>query len=107
MPVYGDTWRRSGSELVESTGQRVTLGKDPSNTVVIDHDRTMSRLAAVLEDYGVGWLIPDRGSRRPDVTRRERDVLAALCRPVFCGEPFRQPASTRRIARDLMISGAA
>jgi hypothetical protein len=52
MPAYLEVWRPSGPELVALTGQRVTLGKDPSNTVVVDHDRTVSRLYAVLEDCG-------------------------------------------------------
>jgi hypothetical protein len=156
MPAYLEVWRPSGPELVALTRQRVTLGKDPSNTVVVDHDRTVSRPHAVLEDYGAGWSVRDLGSRNgtyvngeqihteralrpadelrvghsrlifrgerlggqavsltaaaepaPELTRRERDVLAALCRPLFCGEPFPQPASTRRIAVEWVITDAA
>jgi FHA domain len=156
MPAYLEIWRPPGPELVALTGQRVTIGKADSNTVVFTHDRTVSRLHAVLEDYGAGRSVRDLGSRNgtyvngeqihtehalhpgdelrvghsrmifrgeqltgdalsvtaapepaPELTRRERDVLDALCRPLFCGEPFPQPASTRRIAVELVISDAA
>jgi hypothetical protein len=156
MPAYLEVWRPSGPELVPLTGQRATIGKAASNTVVFDHDRTVSRLHAVLEDYGAGWSVRDMGSRNgtyvngeqihtehalypadelrlghsrlvfrgecstgealsvtaaaepaPELTRRERDVLDALCRPLFSGEPFPQPASTRRIALELVITDAA
>lgn len=40
----------------------------------------------------------------PELTRRERDVLVALCRPLLDGRTFPEPASTRRIAEDLVVS---
>jgi hypothetical protein len=43
----------------------------------------------------------------PDLTRRERDVLEALCRPLFSSDPFPQPASIREIAAGLVVSEAA
>ncbi|MGY1623947.1 FHA domain-containing protein [Geodermatophilus sp. SYSU D00965] len=156
MPAYLEIWRPSGPELVALTGPRITIGKADSNTVVLTHDRTVSRLHAILEDYGAGWSVRDLGSRNgtfvngeqihteralhsadevrvghsrmvfrgeqltgdalsvtaapepaPELTRRERDVLDALCRPLFCGEAFPQPASTRRIASELVITDAA
>jgi pSer/pThr/pTyr-binding forkhead associated (FHA) protein len=156
MPAYLEVWRPSGPELVALTGQRVTIGKATTNTVVFSHDRTVSRLHAVLEDYGAGWSVRDLGSRNgtyvngeqihteralhpsdelrvghsrlifraeqltgdamsitagvdpaPELTRRERDVLDALCRPLFSGEPFPQPAYTRQIAAELVITDAA
>jgi hypothetical protein len=45
--------------------------------------------------------------RPPDLTRRERDVLLALCRPLASADPFKQPASIRAIARELVVSDAA
>jgi hypothetical protein len=35
----------------------------------------------------------------PELTRRERDVLAALCGPVVSDDVFAEPASVRQIAR--------
>jgi hypothetical protein len=43
----------------------------------------------------------------PSVTSREREVLIALCRPMFSGDVFTEPASIRTIARELVISEAA
>jgi ATP/maltotriose-dependent transcriptional regulator MalT len=47
------------------------------------------------------------GDPRPDLTRRERDVLHALCRPLAASTPFRQPASIREIAAELVVTEGA
>ncbi|HWB72676.1 MAG TPA: FHA domain-containing protein [Egibacteraceae bacterium] len=43
----------------------------------------------------------------PELTRRERDVLLALCRPVLGGDLFTEPASLRQIAEALTVTEAA
>jgi predicted component of type VI protein secretion system len=43
----------------------------------------------------------------PTLTTRERDVLVALCRPLLDRDMFTEPASTRAIADDLVITQAA
>jgi hypothetical protein len=43
----------------------------------------------------------------PELTRRERDVLAALCRPELQREVFAEPASVRQIAEALVVTDAA
>jgi hypothetical protein len=43
----------------------------------------------------------------PELTRRERDVLLALCAPLVSDDPFKEPASIRAIARELFITEAA
>jgi hypothetical protein len=43
----------------------------------------------------------------PELTRREADVLAALCRPAFGHEAFTAPASSAGIAEALVITEAA
>jgi DNA-binding CsgD family transcriptional regulator len=43
----------------------------------------------------------------PDLTRRELDVLAELCRPALSSAAFAQPASVSDIARALTVSEAA
>lgn len=43
----------------------------------------------------------------PELTRRERDVLVALCRPVLSGDVFTEPASTQQVADALVVSEAA
>jgi hypothetical protein len=43
----------------------------------------------------------------PALTARERDVLIALCRPLLARDMFTEPASTRAIADELVITQAA
>lgn len=43
----------------------------------------------------------------PSLTPRERDVLLGLCRPLLTGDAFTEPASTRAIAGELVVSEAA
>jgi pSer/pThr/pTyr-binding forkhead associated (FHA) protein len=43
----------------------------------------------------------------PTLTARERDVLVALCRPLLDRDMFTEPASTRAIAEELVITQAA
>src|SRR5919197_406907 len=43
----------------------------------------------------------------PELTRRERDVLVALCRPALGGDVFTEPASVREIAAALVVTEAA
>jgi hypothetical protein len=52
----------------------------------------------------------DSGMRRsaaPEVTRRELDVLTALCRPALSDEAFATPATAAEIAADLVVTEAA
>jgi hypothetical protein len=43
----------------------------------------------------------------PSLTARERDVLVALCRPLLTRDLFTEPASTRAIADELVVTPAA
>ncbi len=43
----------------------------------------------------------------PDLTRRERDVLRALCRPALDQQAFVAPATPREIAAALVVTEAA
>jgi pSer/pThr/pTyr-binding forkhead associated (FHA) protein len=43
----------------------------------------------------------------PTLTPRERDVLVALCRPLLARDMFTEPAGTRAIADELVITQAA
>ena len=82
--VLGDRALRHGDEL--------RLGRT----------RLVFRLAAPAE------VDPTEGAAPPpEVTRRERDVLLALCRPLFRGQTFSEPASLREIADELVVTEAA
>jgi pSer/pThr/pTyr-binding forkhead associated (FHA) protein len=63
MPSHLEIWRPSGRELITLSGQRVTVGKASTNLVSLDHDSTVSRLHAVLENLGSSWSVRDVGSR--------------------------------------------
>lgn len=43
----------------------------------------------------------------PPLTRRERDVLVELCRPVLAGDLFTEPASIRQVAKALSVTEPA
>lgn len=47
------------------------------------------------------------GEPPPELTRRERQVLVALCRPMASGQVFTEPASIREIAEELVVTEAA
>ncbi len=46
-------------------------------------------------------------SATPELTRREADVVAALCKPALSADAFVAPATARDIAADLVVTEAA
>jgi hypothetical protein len=55
-------------------------------------------------------VLPEDEIRRtavPELTRREVDVIAALCKPALCEDAFVAPATARDIAADLVVTEAA
>src|SRR4051812_32344596 len=63
MPSHLEVWKPSGRQLIPLGSERVTVGKSSSNVVSLDHDTTVSRLHAVLENLGFAWSVRDVGSR--------------------------------------------
>ena len=49
---------------LEALGERVTLGRRPSNQVVLDWDSEISRVHAALERIGDDWTVVDDGLSR-------------------------------------------
>lgn len=72
MSSHLEISKPSGRELVPLSGQRVTLGKASTNAVSLEHDETVSRLHAVLENLGFAWSIRDLGSRNGTYLNGER-----------------------------------
>jgi len=60
-----------------------------------------------LTSWAAATMPAARRDAFAELTRRERDVIAALCRPASTRDPFVGPASTREIARRLFVSEAA
>lgn len=62
----------------------------------------------ILRDpQGGGGAPTEAEDASPVLTARERDVLLALCRPLLARDMFTEPASTRTIAEELVITQAA
>jgi predicted component of type VI protein secretion system len=68
----------------------------------IGHTRLLFR-----EPTGAAEPETDVEDAPPVLTAREHDVLVALCRPLLARDMFTEPASTRTIADELVISHAA
>ena len=68
----------------------------------------IGRTRLVLRGGGHGEHTATEAAQPPPaLTRRERDVLVALCRPVLSGDVFTEPASIRAMAAELVVSEAA
>lgn len=72
MQARLEVWTLNGRHHVELEGDRVTVGKDEHNDVVIDDDPTLSRLHAVLERFAAGWCVTDLGSSNGTYLNGER-----------------------------------
>ena len=80
MSCHLEVSKPSGRELIPLTGQRVTIGKASSNEVPLDHDETVSRLHAVLENLGFAWSIRDMGSRNGTYLNGDRITAERVLR---------------------------
>ncbi len=74
----------------------------PSDEIVVGTTRLVFR-AITAEPSATTVSATDRP---PVLTRREHDVLVALCRPVMGPGPFAQPATASDIAASLIVSEA-
>src|SRR5437868_1103506 len=83
-PVRGETRLRTGDEL--------RLGSSRRTFFAVGDDDT--EITAVADGP-------------PRLTRRERDLLLALCRPLLGGAAFSPPAGIRQMADELFVSVAA
>ena len=59
------------------------------------------------DPVAAGGSVTDVEDAPPTLTVRERDVLLALCRPLLDRDMFTEPASTRTIAEQLVITQPA
>jgi pSer/pThr/pTyr-binding forkhead associated (FHA) protein len=102
---FGDTWcvRDLGSRNGTFVNGGRVLGEQALNS---GDEILLGRLRLLFRG-------PARGTETaaiaqpPPLTPRERDVLLALCRPLLTGDAFTEPASTRAIAAELVVSEAA
>lgn len=79
---------------------------------VVSFGTARARVGGIEElDDSVSETTPDTMELRritaPDLTRRELEVLTALCRPALRQDAFVAPASAREIAEELVVTEAA
>ena len=102
---FGDTW--TVRDLGSRNGTFVNGGRIIGERALHSGDEILlGRLRLLFRG-------PARGTETaaiaeaPPLTQREHDVLLALCRPLLTGDAFTEPASTRAIAAELVVSEAA
>lgn len=78
-----------------------------ANGDVIAFGRVRVRVSGVGADAGVEDTVEMRNVSAPELTRREREVLEALCRPALKQEAFVEPATARAVAGQLVVTEAA
>ena len=95
---------------LSTNGTRVN-GRPIGRRVLVDGDvvafgtvRTRVGGLASSEDHATVEL---RGISAPELTRREGEVLSALCRPALQQQAFVAPATARNIAEELVVTEAA
>src|SRR5262249_40544583 len=96
-----DLGSRNGTYV---NGQRITGRRvvEPGDEIRLGLVRVVLR--GVVARTGPSTSLVDEP---PVLTRRERDVLVALCQPLLSGDLFTEPASIRDIATALIVSDAA
>lgn len=75
-----------------------------ANGDVLSFGSSRCRIGGLSTDEAVETEAP---SPAPELTRRELDVIAALCNSTLSGEVFAAPATTREIAAALVVTEAA
>ncbi len=80
MSSHLEVWKPSGRELITLTGQRVTVGKLSTSVVSLNQDATVSRVHAVLENFGFAWSIRDLGSRNGTYVNGEKITAERVLR---------------------------
>ncbi|HEX3605334.1 MAG TPA: FHA domain-containing protein [Candidatus Dormibacteraeota bacterium] len=84
-------------------GARVTEGRalQHGDELRVGSTRLVYRISRPSEDDQAVTLAREPA---PPLTPREREVLVALCRPVFSADVLGVPASTRSIAAELVVT---
>ena len=98
------------SDLGLSANGTLVNGRPVARRVLIDGD--VVQLGTVrLRVTGLPHLADDtaalRRTQSPELTRRERDVLEALCRPALQQDAFVAPATAHDVAAELVVTEAA
>jgi pSer/pThr/pTyr-binding forkhead associated (FHA) protein len=105
----GPTW--SVNDLSSRNGTSVNGARiitryalSQGDEICIGDTRILYRSALVTPEQRTA---ADTEAPIPDLSRRERDVLEALCRPLLSHELVREPATTKDIADEFVVTEAA
>jgi pSer/pThr/pTyr-binding forkhead associated (FHA) protein len=106
---YGDAWCVKDLGSTNGTylnGQRVMSEQPlrPGDEIRVGTTRLVFRSAGTRSDSGATARVT---ARVPELTKRERNVLVELCRPLLGAESFAQPAGNREIGTRLYVGEAA
>jgi pSer/pThr/pTyr-binding forkhead associated (FHA) protein len=83
-------------------GRRVLADGD-----VLSFGMARTRVGGILAQPDSDDTVELRRISAPDLTRRELEVLTALCRPALQQDAFVAPATARDIAEELVVTEAA
>lgn len=107
LQAYGQGW---AIRDLGSTNGTVVAGERLLTERALRHGDTIQIGQTRITYRGANGaqLAPTTAPKRPpELTRRERDVLVALCRPLFSEDLFHEPATAREIAAALVVTEAA
>ena len=114
FPASTPCWNATGTWCVRDLGSHngtLVNGKRISGDRSLRSNDELrigaTRLVYIAEDEPGPQQPTASAEAPPELTRRERDVLVALCRPVLGGDVFTEPASIRQIAEALVVTDAA
>lgn len=96
---------------LSANGTRVN-GRPVARRVLVDGDvvsfgSARTRVGGLVGPSSDDTSVELRKATAPELTRRECEVLSALCRPALLHEPFVAPATAREIADELVVTEAA
>jgi DNA-binding CsgD family transcriptional regulator len=98
------------ADLGLSTNGTLVNGRPIGRRVLADGDVLQVgrvRLRVVGLPHVADDAAPLRRTQLPELTRREREVLEALCRPALHQEAFVAPATAHEVAEELVVTEAA
>ena len=85
MPAHLELWLPGGPRLVPLEGDRLGLGREEGNSLVLQ-DASVSRRHARLERFEAGWLIRDLSSSNGTFVNGERVIGE---KPIYDGDELR------------------
>lgn len=109
VPLFDDSVSRLHAVLESRSGTWCLRDMSSRNGTWVNGERLFAERALRDGDeirIGAVRLVFRNGVDAPELTRHERDVLAALVRN-GADDPFGEPASTREIAMALVVTEAA